>query len=172
MRFAHIHAEKARFTVRELCENPNVSTSGYYAWANRRPGRSNRIAYGVRQREAVREAFLRSRSRYRSPRVHAELKARGRRMHASARQGTHATRWPCGASTQEIHGDHRLEARRPDCTESLKARLLGLPARRGLGRRRHRHRYAGRLVFPRRSHRPSFPARRGMVSEFDERQAP
>ncbi len=80
MRFAHIHAEKARFTVRELCETLDVSTSGYYAWAKRRPGRSNRIAYGVRQREAVREAFLRSRSRYGSPRVHAELKARGHRI--------------------------------------------------------------------------------------------
>ena len=50
MRFAHIHAEKASFTVRELCETLDVSTSGNYAWAKRRPGRSNRIAYGVRQR--------------------------------------------------------------------------------------------------------------------------
>ena len=73
VRFANIHAEKASFTVRELCETLDVSTSGDDAWAKRRPGRSNRIAYSVRQREAVREAFLRSQSRYGSPRVHAEL---------------------------------------------------------------------------------------------------
>ena len=146
MRFAHIHAEKARFTVRELCETLDVSTSGYYAWANRRPGRSNRIAYGVRQREAVREAFLRSRSRYGSPRVHAELKARGHRMHASARRGTHATRWPRGASTQEIQGDHRLETFGPNCTGSARTRLHRIPAQRSLGRRRHRHRIARGLA--------------------------
>lgn len=80
VRFAHIHAEKARFTVREICETLEVSTSGCYAWAERRPGRSNRSASRVRQREAVREAFLRSRSRYGSPRVHAKQKCRRHRV--------------------------------------------------------------------------------------------
>lgn len=80
MRFAHIHAEKAGFTVRELCEALDVSTSGYYAWAKRDPSRSNRRASRVRQRDAVREAFVRSRQRYGSRRVHAELRARGHRI--------------------------------------------------------------------------------------------
>ncbi len=80
MRFAQVHAEKAQFTVQALCDALDVSTSGYYAWAKRRPSRTNRRANRTRQVDAVRQAFHRSRGRYGSRRVHAELRARGHRI--------------------------------------------------------------------------------------------
>ena len=80
MRFAQVHAEKAPFTVQALCDALDVSTSGYYAWAKRRPSRTNRRANRTRQVDAVRQAFHRSRGRYGSRRVHAELRARGHRI--------------------------------------------------------------------------------------------
>ena len=72
--------EKAQFTVQALCEAFDVSTSGYYAWAKRRPSRTNRRANRTRQVDAVRQAFHRSRGRYGRRRVHAELRARGHRI--------------------------------------------------------------------------------------------
>ena len=80
MRFAHIDAEKANFRVRDLCEALDVSSSGYYAWLASREKRTNRTATRARQVAVVREAFLKSKLRYGSPRVHAELKVRGQRI--------------------------------------------------------------------------------------------
>ncbi len=78
MRFALIEAEKAHYPVDVLCEVLEVSRSGYYAWRRRpAPARANEDEkLGV---EIV-AAHRRSRGTYGSPRVHADLRAKGLRV--------------------------------------------------------------------------------------------
>jgi hypothetical protein len=157
VRLAHVHAEKGQFTVQAPCDALDVSTSGYYAWAKRRHSRTNRRAKRTSQVDAVRQAFHRSRGRYGSRRVHAELRARGHRISRRSveelmrDQGLVArARRNFRATTDSKHED-------PIAPNLLKRTFHGHPARSGLGRRRHRHRHAGRLAFPCCSHRPGTP---------------
>jgi putative transposase len=71
VKFAWIAAEKASFTVSQLCRALHVSLSGYYAWTKRPES-----AHARRDRQVrvlVRESFEASRHRYGSPRVHRDL---------------------------------------------------------------------------------------------------
>ena len=76
MRFAFIAAEKAAFPVTVLCRTLAVSRAGFYAAQARPPAAraraDNRLAVEI---VAIHGE---SRQRYGSPRVHAELRARGR----------------------------------------------------------------------------------------------
>jgi transposase InsO family protein len=68
----------ADFPVNVMCETLGVSRSGYYAWASRAER-----ARGAADRALAAEiqtAHAASRGRYGSPRAHAELRARGRRV--------------------------------------------------------------------------------------------
>jgi transposase InsO family protein len=73
--FRFIEAHRHHWPVRLLCETLEVSPAGYYAWRDR----------PASQREQRRDALLaeiaavheQARGRYGSPRVHAELLARG-----------------------------------------------------------------------------------------------
>ena len=78
MKFTFIAAEKACFPVAPLCEVLGVSRSGFYAWQTRPPA----TRAHVDQRLAVEIAAVHaeSRRRYGSPRVHAELRARGQHV--------------------------------------------------------------------------------------------
>lgn len=75
MRFAFIAKHAEEFPVDVMCQVLQVSRSGYYAW-RRRPASAQQ-----QRREAlvdqIEQAFAESRQRYGSPRVHAELRARG-----------------------------------------------------------------------------------------------
>ncbi len=75
MRFAFIAAEKAAFPVTVLCRTLAVSRAGFYAAQARPPAAraraDNRLAVEI---VAIHGE---SRQRYGSPRVHAELRARG-----------------------------------------------------------------------------------------------
>lgn len=66
-----------RYPVSRLCRLMAVSPSGYYAWVNRQPG------YRARENEALLSVMERIHGevsqRYGSPRMHAELVARGYR---------------------------------------------------------------------------------------------
>lgn len=78
MKFAFILAEKALGPVTVLCSVLGVSASGFYAWRRRpEPPRGRSDAQLVAQVAAIHE---RSRRTYGSPRVHAELRARGIRV--------------------------------------------------------------------------------------------
>jgi putative transposase len=76
VRFAFIAAEKAAFPVTVLCRTLAVSRAGFYAAQARPPAAraraDNRLAVEI---VAIHGE---SRQRYGSPRVHAELRARGR----------------------------------------------------------------------------------------------
>jgi putative transposase len=73
--FRFIEEHKRRWPVRLLCETLGVSPAGYYAW-RRRPRGARR-----RRRDAllveVRAIHAEVKGRYGSPRIHAELVARG-----------------------------------------------------------------------------------------------
>ncbi|MCK9988866.1 MAG: putative transposase [Azoarcus sp.] len=78
MRFAFIEAEKARYPVRLLCRCLRVSRAGYYASQGRAP--SLRASEDVRLGVEVAAVHAESGKRYGSPRVHEELRERGRRV--------------------------------------------------------------------------------------------
>jgi transposase InsO family protein len=80
VKFAFIRVEKAQYPIGALCRVLGVSRSGYHAWARRQPSKRARedAALGVE----IAEVHAQSRRAYGSPRVHAELRARGRRVGA------------------------------------------------------------------------------------------
>lgn len=73
-----IKTNVADFPVAVMCEVLGVSRSGYYDWAGR--AESARAAEDRSLAGEIRAAHGASRGRYGSPRVHAELRARGRRV--------------------------------------------------------------------------------------------
>ena len=77
MRFAFIATEKANYPVALMCRVLKVSRSGYYAWCGRPV--ANRTAEDQRLALEVGAIYAESRGCYGSPRVHAELRARGQR---------------------------------------------------------------------------------------------
>ena len=71
MKFAWIVAEKACFTISELCRALAVSSSGYYAWCCRPES-----AHARRDRQLrvlIRASFEASKHRYGSPRIQEDL---------------------------------------------------------------------------------------------------
>lgn len=78
MRFNLIAAEKACYPVALMCRVLNVSRSGFYAWRRRPASAHARKDQGLKL--AVAAIHAESRGRYGSPRVHAELRARGERI--------------------------------------------------------------------------------------------
>jgi len=78
VKFAFILAEKALYPIVVLCEVLGVSRSGFYAWC-RRP-KAPRDRADVQLAVQVAAAHTRSRGTYGSPRVHAELRAKGVRV--------------------------------------------------------------------------------------------
>jgi len=73
--FRFIEAHKGQWPVRLLCETLEVSRAGYYAWRRRLPS-----AQEQRQDTLlveIRAIHAEAKARYGSPRIHAELAARG-----------------------------------------------------------------------------------------------
>ena len=77
-RYRFIAAEKANYSVAQLCRVLRVAPSSYYAWLHRPP--SPRAQANVALTEQIRAVHDRSRCTYGAPRVHAELRARGQRV--------------------------------------------------------------------------------------------
>lgn len=75
MSYHFIETHRQRHSVRRACQLLTVSVSGYYAWRTRRE--SARSAANRALLEDIRAIHDHSRRTYGSPRVHAELKARG-----------------------------------------------------------------------------------------------
>jgi putative transposase len=78
VKFAWIAAEKASFPVSAMCRALNVSPSGFHAWC-RRPA-SARTKRDRELRVFIRASFERSKHRYGSPRILADLLAEGLRV--------------------------------------------------------------------------------------------
>jgi transposase InsO family protein len=76
MKFAFIAAEKATFPVTALCAVLGVTRSGFYAWRTRPAAR--RTADDQRLAVEIAAIHAATRRRYGSPRIHAELRERGR----------------------------------------------------------------------------------------------
>lgn len=71
-------AHQAFYPIATMCRVLEVSTSGYYAWRNRRPSkRAQEDSVLVGRIKAI---HARSRETYGSPRIHAELKADGEKV--------------------------------------------------------------------------------------------
>jgi transposase InsO family protein len=80
MKYSFIRRNSSAFPVRSMCRVLEVSSAGYYAWFNREPSAADK-----RREELageIRTAHAAVKRRYGSPRMHAELQARG---HACSR---------------------------------------------------------------------------------------
>jgi transposase InsO family protein len=78
VKFELIDAQKAYFPVDFMCQQLGVSRSGYYAWKERPESERQKADRALAQEvEAVHQQ---SRGTYGSPRVQAELRARGRKV--------------------------------------------------------------------------------------------
>lgn len=75
MKFEFISAEKANFSVSALCKILEVSSSGYYAWCNRKP--CQRKIDDAALLEIIKVIFQATRKTYGSPRIHATLQEQG-----------------------------------------------------------------------------------------------
>jgi putative transposase len=78
VRYACIERHRGTYPVKLMCRALAVARSGYYAWRTRKP--SARAREDQRLQIEVRAIHRRTRGRYGSPRVHAELQARGERV--------------------------------------------------------------------------------------------
>lgn len=78
MRFQFVSQQKAYYPVTVLCNVLEVSTSGYYAWCNRKP--CQRELYDGQLLEVIKELFNTHRQTYGSPRIRDALKDLGHRV--------------------------------------------------------------------------------------------
>lgn len=85
MKYAFISEKKVAFPVAVLCRVLAVSTSGYYASIVRPVSRHTRRDEELLKR--VKASHHTSKRRYGSPRVHADLKASGRKLVVSGWSG-------------------------------------------------------------------------------------
>jgi putative transposase len=77
-RYRFIAAQKAHYSVAQLCTVLDVAPSGFYAWRQRQP--SPRARANTALLEQIRAIHERSRCTYGAPRVHAELRERKQRV--------------------------------------------------------------------------------------------
>ena len=75
MTFRFIHTHRGRWPVTVLCDTLAVSPAGYYAWRHRPPSARRRRHDELTAQ--IRTVHAEVKARYGSPRVHAELVARG-----------------------------------------------------------------------------------------------
>lgn len=108
MKYRAIRDNAGRFAVSMMCSALQVSTSGYYSWRDRPPSR--RAQANARLLSQIREAHLRSRCTYGSPRITQELRAQGHcvgenriagLMRAAQIRAKSARKWR--ATTQSTH---------------------------------------------------------------------
>jgi putative transposase len=69
---------QAEYPIARMCRLLGVSSSGYYAWAKRRPSR--RVETAAALLAEIHAAHAASRGTYGAPRIHAELAAKGVRV--------------------------------------------------------------------------------------------
>jgi putative transposase len=69
---------QADYPIATMCRLLGVSSSGYHAWAKRRPSRRSQTDAALLAK--IRAAHAASRGTYGAPRIHAELAAKGTRI--------------------------------------------------------------------------------------------
>jgi putative transposase len=77
-RFCFVEDHRDTYQVKRLCELVEVSRSGYYRWAGAAP--SARAVADAELLEEIRQIHTESRCTYGAPRVHGQLRRRGRRV--------------------------------------------------------------------------------------------
>jgi putative transposase len=110
MRFCFIEDHREAFPVRTMCSVLEVSHSGYYAWRDR--PESGRDVANRDLAADIRRIHAENRAVYGSPRVHAALRAEGRRigvnrvarvMRHNRIQGRHKRRAPRTTDSKHAH---------------------------------------------------------------------
>ncbi|MFB7510417.1 IS3 family transposase [Streptomyces broussonetiae] len=78
--YRYIHTEKANYPITLLCRVLHVARSSYYAWREGEAARRRRRAADDALAHEITVLHLASRRTYGVPRIHAELRRRGRRV--------------------------------------------------------------------------------------------
>lgn len=120
MKFRFIDAEKGNFPIGFMCEQLEVSRSGFYASRSREA--SSRAKDEAKLIEEVKAVHAESRGTYGGPRVHEALKQRGR---ATSRKRVARVMREQGlvARCKAISAHHRLEPRVPRRRECARSQL-------------------------------------------------
>jgi putative transposase len=79
VRYACIARHQGEYPLRLLCAGVDVSPAGYHAWRKRTTPSQRALADEILMAR-VRVSFRRSRGTYGAPRIHADLRAEGRRV--------------------------------------------------------------------------------------------
>jgi len=77
MKYSFIEDHRQQFRVREQCKALDVSSSGFYAWRERRETPGKRQQADRVMGERISTLFAHSRQTYGSPRIHASLQSQG-----------------------------------------------------------------------------------------------
>jgi hypothetical protein len=104
-----------------LCRVLKVRRSGYYAWLER--DESNRAKDDRVLAVEVAAVFAEKKKRYGSPRVHRELRTRGRRVCRRSRRTADARTATAGTCSSEVRADDALEPGTADATQRPRPRL-------------------------------------------------
>jgi len=75
VKYAFIRQNSSAFPARSMCQVLGVSSAGYYAWIDREPSAADKRREELA--DEIRTAHADVKRRYGSPRMHAELNARG-----------------------------------------------------------------------------------------------
>jgi transposase InsO family protein/transposase-like protein len=172
-RLARVQAMKTDHSILQLCENLEVSPSGYYAWAQRQSAPGPRALEDQALATEVAAIHQQSRQTYGSPRIVAALRARGRRhgrrriarlMQHAGLCGRQKGRYRVRTTDQPPRPPHRPQppGRGPQ----------GHRSQPDLGRRYHLHSHSGRLALPRRHPRPLQPQDRRLGHGRNPRRHP
>jgi len=78
VRFQFVSAQKAHFSIKDLCRVVEVSPSGYYTWCKREMSQRQRDDQALL--ELIRSIFKAHRETYGSPRIHDVLKDLGHKV--------------------------------------------------------------------------------------------
>jgi len=67
MKYVFIEKHQAEFSIKAMCRVLRVARSGWYAWDQRRAGKSSRQQFRLSCDSTVHEAFHRAKQRYGKP---------------------------------------------------------------------------------------------------------
>ena len=165
-RFIEGHARSG--PSRLMCRVLEVSTAGYYAWrvGPPPPARSGGEALLVE----IRAIHAEVKARYGSPRIHAELAARGHGCCVNTVAKLMRQAGDRGQDQAEVPLHHRLQPRPPRGRQRLDRQFEPEAPEPGLGGGHHVHPDARGLAVPGRRGGPVLAAGRGLVDGRADRQ--
>ena len=168
MRYDFVEAHRGRWPVRLMCRVLRVSPGGYYDWRGR--PQSSRAARREALVVAIKAVHAEVKARYGSPRVHAELVARGEPCCVNTVARLMRRRGDRRQDEAEVPLHDRLEPRPPRGRERRGPTVRAGGGRSGLDGRHHLHRDRRGMALPGGRGGPVLAEDRRLVDGLADRQ--